>query len=277
MKIIEVSLIVFFILVVSGCRSKSFASQDLPKPEQPKKSKDSFRKSFENVKRNTTFIDDTNIGYLYSNEEGVDNTMTWLKSQKAYGDTFIGVACTFTLSAFSIRPESVDHLLAIDITAGTGRFWRDVEKVVLSEENRAEALKKFVSHFKNATEEASLDNQSFLSSDEQYAKVRKMFSEGKFTFIQADLTSEEVLEAVGKALKKEGHTVDSTYQSNIGRVSYAWKRLGWTGLNSRIREYLVRESLQKNSLKEYISIYAPDGANSSTTQKFFIEKVEPTP
>lgn len=243
-----------------------------------KTSAQNFAQAFDRVKRHDGIGADVYIGYLYTNERDVDKTMNFLKQERVYGDTFIGVACTMTLNAFSIRPDSVDHLIALDITKGTEHFWREIQAIVSESKTKDEALKVFLTKFKDygAERKRSLSEKSFLTTDSQFEKVKKMFLDGKFVFLRCDLTDEESLSQIGQALKSRGRSVDGVYQSNIGDCSFAIlkKRLGATGLADKIREYLVRDSLaDETDEKSYISIFADGGRNSSTNQQTAIVTV----
>ena len=83
---------------------------------------------------------------------------------------------------------------------------------------------------------SSLEEEGrWLSTDEQFFKVKDLFDRGGFCFLYADFSSTETLKSLGEALKIGSRQIDTIYESNIGSVNYAAgiNMRAWFNANSR--------------------------------------------
>jgi hypothetical protein len=221
--------------------------------------------------------------WLLSNELEQSQTINWLKSTKIYGDTFIGTGCFFTLNAFSSRPEQVDHLVVIDISSKVADFWKKIKKIVLNASDREGAIENTMNEF-GLKREDCLKDESCLSTEEQFLKVKKLFRENKFALLLADFSNNDTLEKIGLSLKKNSRSIDTIYESNIGSFTliaksdpangYFKKLGGCLILRNKVHNFLVRNS--KDNMKEvsFLEIYVEGGLNRSEPQKRFISTVK---
>jgi hypothetical protein len=211
--------------------------------------------------------------FLFSNELNQEKTLEYLKTEKSFGDTFVGTGCYFTLNAFSIRPQKVDHLIVIDISVGVQNFWKTIEKIALNSRNSIEALQGLITEFPSHSKEEFLYANSWISSDDQFIKVKKLFSEGKFVFLRCDILNSGNSSLIGEALKRSNKEIDTIYHSNIGSCSYTFqKSAGWF-LSSSLKQFLVRPSIHCMP-KQYIEIYCEGGGGSHVPQQFSISEIQ---
>jgi len=209
--------------------------------------------------------------WLFSNELEQSQTLDWLQSKRAYGDTLIGTGCFFTLNAFSIRPEQVNHLVVIDISLGVLDFWNDIKAIALRSNSREEAIEEIIAKFE-IDRSKCLEERTWLSSDAQFLKVKRLFQENKFAFVRANFTDVTSLQRVGDALKSASVTIDTIYESNIGSCSFAPTpvRYGGYGLSMIVQRSLVKAALRSEEEISFLEIYADGGSMNAVKQERYV-------
>lgn len=184
--------------------------------------------------------------FLTTNEDGQERTLSILEKTPLHGDTMIGVSGFFILNAAAIRGRTssgrIENIILFDRSVRVEHFWERMQAIITGSEHRGEVFEKVAAlldnekhWYYNRTEPLSKGEedpryahqtyiqelraememgQSWLSSDEKFARIKAIFVQGRFIFKRADLTDVEAFRSIGLALKAEGLQVDTVYLSN---------------------------------------------------------------
>ena len=184
------------------------------------------------------FHDSFDRVFIATNELNWENTLESLKKEPIKGNTGIYTSGLFALDlAASARAAStikLENIIIVDIAPVVRDFWEETEDIIKNSDNRFSAklsiesliVKKKEIYFpensdtleKNSIETIEQNFQrglSFLSTDEQYSKVKEIFDNDRFVFILGNLLDQEMTKKLGDILKKNSYTVDTLYISNI--------------------------------------------------------------
>lgn len=179
-----------------------------------------------------------------TNETGQAKTLETLKKSERIGTGFIGVGGFFNLNAASRR--KLDVIILIDCGLRVGDFWQDVEEIIRTNDNRQEVISKIQmllrrnasQYFTGGSALSGLDNPdtvaeieienfqreidqnlSWLSDNERFNKIKKIFRDSCFFFMQADLFDPNQMEDIRSILQGAKITVDTIYLSNLGEYA----------------------------------------------------------
>jgi hypothetical protein len=213
--------------------------------------------------------------FLKSNEVGQERTLNWLRGQEVFGDTFVGTGCLFSLDAFSKRPKAVSNLLILDISSKVKEFWDSVDEIVKTSDHREVAMLKMVEKFPKLDRDYLEGEGRWLSTDEQFLKVKDLFSSASFSFHYADFHCPYTLNKLGEALKLASRRIDTIYESNIGLANFANSgKFGGEGLAKLVKDTLVANLVYEDLEKKYLEIYAAKDSGGDLTQHCFIRTFE---
>ncbi len=204
----------------------------------------------------------------FSNETKQEETIRALRRDPAYGDTFIGTGCFFSLNAFAIRPARVDHLVIIDINSKVEDFWASIQRVLLNATNCEQAIIEAEKFLSPSSLPQLRSEASPFSTREKFTKVKKMFQEGKFAFLSADFVNAPTLRSIGTVLKESSRSIDTIYVSNIGDCQRAVTR-GWFHYNNFVKQSLISTSQKQGN---YLSVYAIGGYGGAEHSSQFCDR-----
>ncbi len=179
--------------------------------------------------------------FLTTNEEDKSKTLNTLANVPVQGDTFVGVSGFFSLNAAAVRGTmsfgEIKHIVIVDRGSRVEAFWKETAKIIRESSSRAEVIEKggqlieknkelyfgggqiAPSVAARAAQEAFQkeisDGTSWLSSDEKFQSIKRIFDAGCFEFRRVDLFSNEQVEDLMDDLDDQGRTVDTVYVSNV--------------------------------------------------------------
>jgi hypothetical protein len=175
-------------------------------------------------------------GYLYlvTNEEDT-KCLKELAETPAMGNAMMGVGVMCLLNMASIRGSlagagpQIEHIIAFDYNVVVQSFWQQMEPLLKSATDRIDALAKIKdllskrrveyfgegsTNFEHLEKEVAL-GKSYLSTDERFEKIQKIFTSNQFYFAPLDLFDSEKFGGLHRELKQRDITIDTMYISNI--------------------------------------------------------------
>lgn len=207
--------------------------------------------------------------FLTTNEDCQEAVLERLASEPLVGNTAIGVSSFFILNAVAARgSEGIENIVLVDCSLRVEHFWGEMQKVmaearcredvvgrvkelIIREKNRyfSGCRQNFMRdgieyetaeekiEYRTKRELSKLDTEivaghSWLSNDEKFEKIQKIFDAGKFVFLRIDLFESSSTEALYEVLKEKGFTVDMIYTSNVWDMLYAGNFANLRQLNS---------------------------------------------
>lgn len=203
--------------------------------------------------------------YLTTTENNQEKTLSTMKRQPLVGDTFIGVSGLFSLNLVAARGEdqhaSLDYMIMIDKSERVQRFWQSIEQIIIKNSLRENALKDIKSllsqnsmdffltplpcgcEFRKFENEISR-GESWLSTQESYEKIKRIFDSGHFIFKRLDLFDDKNIRDLSQTIKKLGLVIDTAYISNVRE--YAEERGQLSGFQAAMKE--LRQSMTNKTL-----------------------------
>ena len=181
--------------------------------------------------------------FLTTNESMQTKTLSTLAKHPLTGNTMVGVSGFFTLNAAAIRgttcPEptgEIENIILIDRSVRVEHFWKQMKGIITSSSNRLEVIDKVklllesekeryygngwntpedtIAHLLKSLETEVLSGQSWLSSDDKFAKVKQVFDSGHFIFKRMDLCKPAAFQSMSAIFKERNITIDTIYLSN---------------------------------------------------------------
>ncbi len=182
--------------------------------------------------------------FLNTNELDQEKTLLKLATIPVSGDTFVGVSGFFSLNAVAARANSRDwsekikHIYILDRSVRVEAFWSRIPEIIKGSSCRSEVVEKvkllinekkevYFSGGKRSTptkaaaeavhffEMGIIDGTSWLSSDEKFNAIKKIFDKGRFAFRLVDLFWKDQVEAFMDELYDQERTIDTVYLSNV--------------------------------------------------------------
>jgi hypothetical protein len=189
---------------------------------------------------------------LVTNEEDTRALQT-LAERPITGNAVMGVSGMCLLNMASIRGSSapagaqIEHIILFDDSRRVQSFWQQMEPLLKSATDRLDALAKikdlllqrgteycclnssypptqYLANLRRLEEEVAL-GKSYLSTDERFEKIQKIFISNHFYFAPLDLFDSEKFGELHRELGSRNITVDTMYISNILRIEKTKSRL----------------------------------------------------
>lgn len=184
--------------------------------------------------------------FLVTNEYGQSSTLDKLKRHPTNGDTMIGVSGFFTLNAASIRAttsekpsKGIKYLVLVDRSKRVNDFWISMQNIIADSSDRIKALNEIksllmmkrdiyytrsspsqsssfssASYYIHQLEEEVRSGKSWLSTNEQYGKIKRIFDAGHFTFKRLNLCNKDAMDEIATIMEENQMSLDSLYLSN---------------------------------------------------------------
>jgi len=172
-------------------------------------------------------------GFVYpvTNETGQKETIQTMENLPSAGNTLIGVSVFFLLNVAAVRGDAIKALMCIDLSSRVEAFWYDFKKVITSSVTIEETTRKVIElvtqkasvYFKDNCSQVPIEllkreiseGVSWLSSDERFCRIKRIFAEGRFVFMLADLRNAETTYSIREKMTRIGLVADSVYLSNL--------------------------------------------------------------
>lgn len=189
---------------------------------------------------NTSYDDYNHRLFLTSNERGFDQTLEKYAQAEATGNTLIGVSGFFILDLAAARQVKplIKNIILLDRSDRVQFFWHAINEIVKTSSHFLEATQKIKQHLLNEKNRyfssgwdynddkryeftlSTLENHirlnlSWLSSEEKYGKIHKIFIKNRFTFLKLDFFEDRSFPDLANCLKTKNYQVDTLYLSNI--------------------------------------------------------------
>ncbi len=176
--------------------------------------------------------------YFWTNET-FSGTLTQLKKLPPKGDTIIGVSGLFNLALYLAREnKGIKYVVNIDPAECYPIFWElvekafkkanspiELEKILVpaldAAKNKLFAERRYLVHLSDFKEKGqfaqmfSILYNTIFQSQEQFNKLKSLFSENRFVHIPVDLADANKATALKKRLEEHGHAPDIFYFSNV--------------------------------------------------------------
>lgn len=186
--------------------------------------------------------------FLHSNEDCQEDTLKTLSEKVVTGNTAIGVSGFFLLNAVAARSAAgsltIENIVLIDCSLRVEHFWKEMERIIRLSSARGELIDQVegllydesVRYFsgnpdmdtaalaKSGIRHLEVDvasGLSWLSTDENFEKIKKIFDANKFVFLRMDLKDASSVGRLCEVLKDHSFTVDMLYASNVTDLRYA--------------------------------------------------------
>jgi len=180
---------------------------------------------------------------LETNELEQEKTYELLAKEPIQGNAVIGVAGFFLLNVVALRGTrcdqaqgSIDHIILIDRSLRVEHFWKEMQPIISSATTRFGVLNKvhelieshkeryFSGGKETCDEYIAIEMHllsknlaagvSWLSSDEQFRRVKRIFDNQTFIFKRLDLCDLDAFTQLGQILKERKISIDTAYISN---------------------------------------------------------------
>jgi hypothetical protein len=182
--------------------------------------------------------------FLTSNELKQAATLDILQKAAIHGNTIIGVSGFFTLNMASVRgikaahnAAEIDTIIMIDRSTRVEHFWTQMKGIIAESATSIEATSKVIElierekerYYKNEKQPPHFhadryieglhddirSSQSWLSSEDQFTKIKRIFARGRFVFKRLDLLEPSSFLRFAVVLSSNGLQVDTLYISNV--------------------------------------------------------------
>lgn len=202
-----------------------------------------FKKSFKHIWASPFFDEKL---YITTNEMKQRETLALLSFLPLVPDSRKPAMVAFSsfcgLNLAAVR--NIKFIIMIDRSVRVKRFWEEMEKIIVRVSNNEEAIREIVTTLtekstnfwpdcpcgndncqKTSKEIAKdrllklkfevMNGESWLSSQEKFAKIKSIFDKGNFIFKRIDFFDFNKIRVLSKTVKKLGLTLDLFYLSNI--------------------------------------------------------------
>ncbi|MES2122631.1 MAG: hypothetical protein V4492_07640 [Chlamydiota bacterium] len=208
--------------------------------------------------------------FLHSNEDCQEETLQMLSEKPVAGNTAVGVSGFFLLDAVAARSDkgssTIENIVLIDCSLRIEHFWKEMERIMgessvrmevidkvrgllENEKERyfcgsscrdpAEVAKSEVAHFDKGVTEG----RSWLSKDENFEKIKKIFDAKKFVFLRMDLVDTSSIGVLCEVLKSQSLSVDMLYASNVTDLRYVRSFANLRVLEANLEQLSTPETL----------------------------------
>ena len=198
----------------------------------------SLQDRLNNIPSSQTVDDWNHRVFLATNETMQEKTLQILGKKELNGNAMLGVSGFFLLNAAAVRPgDGIDTLILVDNSKRVADFWAEMKSIIEKATNRKEVVQKAKELLtRNATEyfsgESDVPNDSlkeqlflfdlemnqrlsWLSSNEKFERIQKIFKSSGFAFKSLDLSDTAAVETLVSTLSDAGVKLDSVYISNV--------------------------------------------------------------
>lgn len=179
--------------------------------------------------------------FLTTNEEGGQSTISELSEEPIYGNTIVCTSGFFGLnvaakrgSTSKINQNKIEYLVFVDNSKRVEKFWKQLEFIIRESDSRGEvknktiellkkcpqdffpgeAVEELKSSVKNLEREIS-SGDSWLSNEEQFQKIKKIFDKNHFVFLPIDLCHKKSIENLSSGMLRNSMKADLLYLSNV--------------------------------------------------------------
>lgn len=181
---------------------------------------------------------------VVTNEDEQAKTQQILRIRSVIHDTILGVGGFFTLDIASFH-RKIHHIIIFDRGARVAHFWHAAEKIISESDDRLEVIQKIKMllrteseyYFRNdgifsdsfsdspktvagrecvAFDEAVESNYSWLSDQDRFENIKRIFKNNCFYFRRVDLFNRRSMECFKRLLDAQNIKLDMAYLSNIG-------------------------------------------------------------
>jgi len=163
---------------------------------------------------------------------------------------FFTLNAASALGTYCSKPGSeIENIILIDRSLRVEHFWKQMQVIITSSSKKEEVISKVtdllkkeqtryypegstslclttgiytkistegsVAEYLKELDDEVLCAHSWLSSDDKFARIKRIFDNKHFIFKRMDLFESEPIEAMGKILKERNITVDTIYLSNV--------------------------------------------------------------
>jgi len=176
--------------------------------------------------------------FVETNELNWEKVLKSLKEKPITGNTGIYTSGLFSLDLASVERDhshcDLNNIIIVDRAECVRKFWTPIEQIIKENECRHIAFGEIKdllrqnkgSYFRECADQkaenciSSLekkfnDQTGFLSTNEKYKKIRDIFCNDGFAFIQLDLCDQNNTKRFGELLATRSLKIDTLYVSNI--------------------------------------------------------------
>lgn len=178
--------------------------------------------------------------HISTNEMDQANTLMQLRTAPVSGNTLLGVSGMFLLNVVALRGSSdrpIENVVVLDRSQRVEHFWKEMQPIVAESPTRREVIDKlkalmqregqrYLSGGKlpwNKLVDIEKDllfweiacGDSWLASDESFAKIQALFQRNCFIFKRLDLADREAIHSLCEIFRERKITLDTIYISNV--------------------------------------------------------------
>jgi hypothetical protein len=188
--------------------------------------------------------------FVATNETEQHKVLAALNKASLVGNAIVGVGGFFILNMASIsRPRSsrsINVIALVDRSVRVLDFWQSADEIIRTSNCRQNVIvrikdllkTKASEHLKDSEHELEPETEanvaafeweitlkySWLSSDTQFQRIKKIFDSRRFFFFQADLFDPNQVSTISGILKMASITVDTVYLSNVSDYTQQGER-----------------------------------------------------
>jgi hypothetical protein len=181
-----------------------------------------------------------NILYLITNEGCTGETLAIAKDEPIHGEVVLSVSGMFGLNLASVRgqntgnPKAIQYLIFIDISERVEKFWEGMKEIIkqsVTKEQAISKIEKFLtnnkkhlfeinqvsnySHYLLKLKKEIAKGKSWLSTDQNFIRIKNIFDRDHFIFKRINLLDEAAMQSLAQAVVKLGCKFDTVYLSNV--------------------------------------------------------------
>ncbi len=180
--------------------------------------------------------------FLTTNEKGYAKVLQQLEHIKIKGNTIIGVSGLYTLNIAAKRlmmdyNNKIRNIIIIDRSDKTKFFWENISSIIKESPNKDIAMERILDNFwvnkriyytdddQQSEKQASSwiisvlyeiqEDTSFLSTEESFNAIKKIFDQDGFQFLRLDFSEEETFQKFAQTYKQSKLETDTIYLSNV--------------------------------------------------------------
>lgn len=178
--------------------------------------------------------------HICTNEMDQTSTLMQLRTAPVCGNTILGVSGMFLLNVTAIRgcaDRPIENVVVLDRSQRVEHFWKEMQPIVAQSQTRHEVIAKIKALMQREGERylsggklpwnrlVEIENDllfweiacgdSWLASDESFAKIQALFQRNCFIFKRLDLADREAIHSLCEIFRERKITLDTLYISNV--------------------------------------------------------------
>jgi hypothetical protein len=163
--------------------------------------------------------------FAFTNDNVDTDIVTQYYTTPSLGNLLLGIS---GFSALEFVKKGIDYILMVDTSKRVMFFWKNMAEIIKNSNNRLECIEKIKENLVLNKEEYQISDEIaeyyksterlpafWLTSNEYFDRVSKIFKKGKFAFLQGDLTNLATCQKIRETFNLLELKTGALYVSNL--------------------------------------------------------------